>query len=96
MKKKPAKPSLPPFADADEEAAWLRENSKFPDKVLRAALKSGEGKNLGMRMATIVERLFPGGRPGSGPKASRAKGLPYQTYIKSLLHHIASNPFTWP
>jgi predicted DNA binding CopG/RHH family protein len=98
MKKTPTKSSLPAFADGAEETAWWRENSKLLGKVLRAAIESGKGKNLNQdelrrriealkkSRATMVAIRIPEADLTLARKQAKQKGLPYQTYIKSLLH----------
>jgi len=81
---------------AEEDAAWWLQNRKIFDKELRAAIKAGEmittdglrgrieapkKKRLPMIALRIPEEDLTLAR-----KQAKQKGLPYQTYIKSLLH----------
>ena len=92
MKKDPTKPKP---AEA-EEAAWWRENSELLNKHLRAAVKAGgtvTTEELRRRIeaskkkpATVVALRIPDADLTLARNQSAQKGLPYQTYIKSLLH----------
>ena len=94
MKKNPTQPTA--FATEAEEAAWWRQNSALLNKHLRAAVKAGESINpeaLRRRIeaskkkrATVVALRIPQADLSLARKQAEQKGLPYQTYIKSLLH----------
>ncbi len=98
MKKNPTNPSLPAFQSEAEEAAWWGENSELLGKVLRAAVKSGDAKTLTKdelrqrieaskkKPAPVVALRIPEADLTLARKQAKQKGLPYQTYIKSLLH----------
>jgi predicted DNA binding CopG/RHH family protein len=95
MKKDPTQPM--PFATKAEEAAWWCENSELLDKHLRAAIKAGEAKTITTeelrrrieaskkKPATVVALRIPEADLTLARKQAKQKGLPYQTYIKSLL-----------
>ena len=88
----------PAFATEAEEAAWWYEKrNEHGDEVL-AAVHSGEA--LVLTKAKLQERIAAS-KKGATPvvalripaadlalarKQANQKGLPYQTYIKSLLH----------
>jgi hypothetical protein len=93
MNKKPTKAQEPDT----EDAAWWRENSAQLGKHLRAAVKAGEKittDELRRRIeeaskkkpATVVALRIPQADLTLARKQAEQKGLPYQTYIKSLLH----------
>ena len=97
--KKQTKRVVPAFATEAEEADWWYENRKIHDKQLRAAMKSGDAQVL--TKEKLLERIAASKKKMPAPvvalripredlalarKQAEAKGLPYQTYIKSLLH----------
>ncbi len=97
MKKQPTR-VVPAFATEVAEADWWYENRKIHDKQLRAALKSGEAQVLTKEKlleriaaskktpAQVVALRIPREDLALARKQAEEKGLPYQTYIKSLLH----------
>lgn len=95
---KQAKRIVPSFATEAEEAQWWFDNRNKHGKQLLAAVKSGEAKvltreRLRERIATskkppapVVSLRIPEADLALARKQAQQKGLPYQTYIKSLLH----------
>ncbi len=95
---KKSKRAVPAFATEAEEAAWWYENRNQHGKELLAAVKSGEAQVLtkaklkeriaaSRKAATPVVALrIPAADLALARKQAEHKGLPYQTYIKSLLH----------
>lgn len=95
---KPTKRLMPTFATEAEEAEWWYKNRNVHGKELLAAVKRGEAqiltkKNLLARLAAskralspVVALRIPAADPALARKQAEQKGLPYQTYIKSLLH----------
>lgn len=95
---KKTKRVMPAFATEAEEAAWWYENRNQHGKELLAAVKSGEARVL--TKANLLERIAASKKPPApvvalripaadlalARKQAEKKGLPYQTYIKSLLH----------
>jgi predicted DNA binding CopG/RHH family protein len=89
---------VPAFATEAEGAQWWYANRKIHDRELRAAVKSGEAKiltkaDLRRRIdasrkppAPVVALRIPAADLALARKQAEKKGLPYQTYIKSLLH----------
>ena len=89
---------VPAFATEAEEAQWWYENRNVHDKELLAAVKTGEAKiltkdELRRRIAAskkapapVVALRIPAADLALARKQAERKGLPYQTYIKSLLH----------
>lgn len=84
---------IPKFATEAEEAEWLDASASAIEQRLGAAMRKGlsqrgvpqqlarefkESRNVTIRMAEADLAL--------ARKQAQAKGLPYQTYIKSLLH----------
>jgi predicted DNA binding CopG/RHH family protein len=89
---------VPTFATEAEEAEWWFKNRNIHGKQLLAAMKSGEAQVL--TKDKLVERIaasrktpapvvalrIPQADLDLARKQAEEKGLPYQTYIKSLLH----------
>jgi hypothetical protein len=82
-----------------EEAAWWYENRERHGRQLLTAVKSGAAHVL--TKAKLQERIAAASKKPPAPlvalripaadlalarKQAEQKGLPYQTYIKSLLH----------
>jgi len=95
--KKQTKRLVPAFATEAEEAEWWYRNRKIHDKELLAAVKSGEAQVLTKQKlleliaasrkapAPVVALRIPQADLALARKQAEEKGLPYQTYIKSLL-----------
>jgi len=89
---------VPAFATEADEAEWWYKNRNVHGKQLLAAVKSGEAqlltkKKLLERIAAsrktaspVVALRIPAADLALARKQAEEKGLPYQTYIKSLLH----------
>jgi predicted DNA binding CopG/RHH family protein len=89
---------IPAFATEAEEAEWWYRNRNIHGKRLLAAMKSGEAQvltkeKLRERIAAsrktpspVVALRIPEADLALARKQAEQKGLPYQTYIKSLLH----------
>ena len=96
--KKLSNRTVPVFATEAEEADWWYQNRNFHGKQLLAAVKSGEAKILTReellrrieaskkKPAPVVALRIPEADLALARKQAEQKGLPYQTYIKSLLH----------
>lgn len=96
--KKQTQRIVPSFATEAEEAAWWYKNREIHGKELLAALKSGQARIL--TKEKLLERIAASKKPPAqmvalripaadlalARKQAERKGLPYQTYIKSLLH----------
>lgn len=90
--------SVPKFATEAEEADWWYQNRHVHDKIMHAAIKSGEAQILTKekllarieaskkKPAPVVALRIPEADLTLARKQAAQKGLPYQTYIKSLLH----------
>jgi predicted DNA binding CopG/RHH family protein len=88
----------PTFATEAAEAEWWFKNRNIHGKQLLTAVKSGEAKSLTKdklleRIAAsrktptpVVALRIPQADLDLARKQAERKGLPYQTYIKSLLH----------
>jgi predicted DNA binding CopG/RHH family protein len=90
---------VPKFATEAEEANWWYENRHLHDKIFHTAVKSGEAQVLNKEKllarveaskakaaAPVVSMRIPEADLALARKQAERKGLPYQTYIKSLLH----------
>ncbi|MSV29180.1 MAG: hypothetical protein EXQ52_10635 [Bryobacterales bacterium] len=86
---------IPVFKSEGEEAEWWYKNRSRLDKDFLEAAKKGElprldQETLKARLATTKARVVSIRLPESDIELARQqasqKGLPYQTYIKSLLH----------
>jgi predicted DNA binding CopG/RHH family protein len=101
MKKQMAKQpkrAIPAFASEAEEAEWWFNNRNKHGKQLLAAVKNGEAEVLTKEKlreriaaskrtpAPVVALRIPEADLALARKQAERKGLPYQTYIKSLLH----------
>ncbi len=95
MKARSKKRVIPAFATETEEANWWYENRKKLDADLtrtsRAGLSTLDRKTLAARIArTRAAKIISIRVPESDLRLAReqaaSRGLPYQTYIKSLLH----------
>ena len=89
---------IPAFATEAEEAEWWYKKRNVYGKRLFAAVKSGEAQVLTKEKlreriaaskktpAPVVALRIPEADLALARKQAEQKGLPYQTYIKSLLH----------
>jgi len=97
--KKPSKRAVPAFASEAEEAAWCSENRKSHDREFAAAVENGEAQVLTREKlrerieasktqtpARVISLRVPKADLALARRQAEQKGLPYQTYIKSLLH----------
>jgi predicted DNA binding CopG/RHH family protein len=93
-----AKRRTPAFANEGAEAEWWYKNRDKHGKQLLAAVKSGDAQvmtkqKLRERIAAsrktpapVVALRIPAADLALARRQAEKKGLPYQTYIKSLLH----------
>ena len=96
------KRAIPAFATEADEAQWWHQNRNVHGKQLLAAVNTGEARgltkeNLRARIAAskktpapVVALRIPLADLALARKQAERKGLPYQTYIKSLLHETLS------
>ena len=89
---------MPVFATEAEEADWWYKNRNTHGKQLLDAVKNGEAQVLTKERlreriaaskktpAPVVALRIPEADLALARKQAEQKGLPYQTYIKSLLH----------
>jgi predicted DNA binding CopG/RHH family protein len=101
--KKQSKRTVPAATEA-EEAAWWYVNRKFHDREFAAAVENGEapvltGEKLRERIeasraktpARVISLRVPEADLAMARRQAEQKGLPYQTYIKSLLHETLAD-----
>jgi predicted DNA binding CopG/RHH family protein len=93
---------VPVFSTEAREAQWWYQNRNTHGKQLLAAVKNGEAQvltkeKLRTRIAAskktpapVVALRIPEADLALARKQAERKGLPYQTYIKSLLHETLS------
>ena len=100
MKKSDKQPKrdIPVFATEAEEAEWWYKNRNIHGRQLQAAIKKGDAQVLTKEKlreriaaskktpAPTVALRIPAADLALARKQAEHKGLPYQTYIKSLLH----------
>jgi predicted DNA binding CopG/RHH family protein len=76
--------TIPKFRTEAEEAKWWDSHPETATEIMKRALKSGKARRA-VPLQTVTMRL-----PVPDIKTARdlahQKGLPYQTYIKMLLH----------
>ena len=87
---------VPAFATEAQEAAWWYKNRAKLDRDLLEAARTGELKGLDRKTLTaragrskaakVVSIRLPESDLELARLQAARKGLPYQTYIKSLLH----------
>ena len=87
------KTKVPAFASEKEEARWWLENRARLDKAFEEAASQGKLKRLDretlagrLTASRVISIRLPESDLARARKQASAKGLPYQTYIKSLLH----------
>src|SRR5579863_8957811 len=90
--------TVPAFDNEADEAAWWYKNRNAHGAQLRAAVKGGAAVRLTKQAlleriagskktpAQVVALRIPQADLALARKQAEVKGLPYQTYIKSILH----------
>ena len=76
---------IPKFRSEKEEAAWWDARPAVATRLLRQALKQGTVQRRPMATRMITMRI-PARDVDSARQLAERKGLPYQTYMKMLLH----------
>ena len=70
---------IPVFKSEAEEARWWDENrARLDQRTLKARLAASKARMVSIRLPEADIQL--------ARKQAAQKGLPYQTYMKSLLH----------
>jgi predicted DNA binding CopG/RHH family protein len=102
--KKQSKRGVPAFGSEPEEAAWWYENRKSHDREFAAAVENGKAQVLTREKLQERIEASKAKTPGRvislrvaeadlamARRQAEQKGLPYQTYIKSLLHETLAD-----
>jgi predicted DNA binding CopG/RHH family protein len=76
--------TIPKFHTEAEEADWWDAHPEVATEIMRRAIKSGKAKRV-VPLKTVTMRL-PVPDIKAAQDLAHEKGLPYQTYIKMLLH----------
>jgi predicted DNA binding CopG/RHH family protein len=87
MPKTPRPITIPAFRNTEEEATWWesRAGKRAATELMKRAAASGNLKRRAVPLKTVSIRL-PVADLEAAQAIAAAKGLPYQTYIKMLLH----------
>lgn len=77
---------IPKFRSSDEEATWWesREGKRIATAIMKRGVAAGTARRR-VPLKTISMRL-PVADLQAAQELAASKGLPYQTYIKMLLH----------
>ncbi len=93
MSGKSERPKVPKFATEAEEAKWWDEHMDMVEEELLKAMDNGAvGRSTAQRIVTEARQArnitirMPEADLELARKQAEEKGLPYQTYIKSVLH----------
>ena len=76
--------TIPRFSTEGEEAKWWDSHPETATEIMKRALKSGKARRA-VPLKTVTMRL-PVPDIETAQDLAHEKGLPYQTYIKMLLH----------
>jgi predicted DNA binding CopG/RHH family protein len=76
--------TIPKFRTEAEEAEWWDSHPQVVTDLLKRAIKSGQARRA-VPSKSVTMRL-PVPDIETAQKLAQQKGLPYQTYIKMLLH----------
>jgi predicted DNA binding CopG/RHH family protein len=79
--------TIPEFRNTDEEADWWesREGKRIATEIMRRGLAAGTAKRRKVALKNVTMRL-PEPDIEAVKDIAYRKGLPYQTYIKMVLH----------
>jgi predicted DNA binding CopG/RHH family protein len=76
--------AIPPFGSEAEEAEWWDSHPEAATEIMERALASGKARRA-VPLKTVTMRL-PVPDIKTAQDLAHEKGLPYQTYMKMLLH----------
>ena len=76
--------TIPKFRTEAEEAEWWDSHTEVAAEIMKRAIKSGKARRA-VPLKTVTMRL-PVLDIKAAQDLAQQKGLPYQTYIKMLLH----------
>jgi hypothetical protein len=75
---------IPKFRTEAEEAEWWASHPEVATEIMKRAIRSGQARRP-IPLKTVTMRL-PVPDLKTAQDLAQDKGLPYQTYIKMLLH----------
>ena len=86
MAKIPKPINIPKFRTTDEEADWWesREGKRVATQIMKRGIAAGTARRQ-VPLKTVSMRM-PVADLQAAQELAASKGLPYQTYIKMLLH----------
>jgi len=84
LQRRSANPTIPKFRSEAEEAKWWDTHADVATEIMKRAIKSGKARRT-TPLKTVTMRL-PLPDISAAKELAQQKGLPYQTYIKMLLH----------
>ena len=76
--------TIPKFRTEAQEAKWWDSHPEVATEIMKRAIKSGQARRA-VPLKTVTMRL-PVLDIKTAQDLAHRKGLPYQTYIKMLLH----------
>ena len=76
--------TIPKFRTEAEEAEWWDSHPDAATEIMKRALKSGKARRAVPLKAVTMRLPVPDSK--AAQDLAQEKGLPYQTYIKMLLH----------
>ena len=77
--------AIPSFRSEKEEAEWWDAHPQVATRLLRQALKQGAVQRRASQTRIVTMRI-PIRDLEAAQQLAERKGLPYQTYMKMLLH----------
>ncbi|MBV8728599.1 MAG: hypothetical protein JO336_02195 [Acidobacteriia bacterium] len=81
----PRKPTaIPRFKTEAEEAEWWDAHPEVATEIMKRAIKSGKARRAVPLKAVTMRLPVPDLK--TAQELAARKGLPYQTYIKMILH----------
>lgn len=88
MQTKAERPKAPKFATEAEEAKWWDDHKEMVEENLIQAIRSGTARRFarGTRASRNVTIRMAEADLDLARRQAEEKRLPYQTYIKSVLH----------
>lgn len=86
MPTKAERQKIPAFASEQEEAKWWDEHQDMVEENLIRAIEDGSARRGRLSRSRNVTIRLAEADLELARKQAEKKGLPYQTYIKSVLH----------
>jgi predicted DNA binding CopG/RHH family protein len=82
---------IPKFKSEAKEAEWWEAHAEVATEIMAHAIKSGSARRGPFR--TVTMRL-PVSDIQAAQSLAKRKGMPYQTYIKMMLHQTIQKELT--